>query len=61
MLGITGYSGQDLCDGISRRDILKVGGSAAFGLSLPEMLRLQDVTAAEGARYGARDSARPST
>jgi hypothetical protein len=41
-----------LCDGISRRDILRVGGTAAFGLSLPEMLRLQDVTAAEGARYG---------
>ena len=52
MLGITGHSGRDLCDGISRRDILRVGGTAAFGLSLPEMLRLQDVTAAEGARYG---------
>ena len=52
MLGITGHNGRDLCDGISRRDILKVGGTAAFGLSLPEMLRLQDVTAAEGGRYG---------
>jgi len=52
MLGITGHNGRDLCDGVSRRDILKVGGTAAFGLSLPEMLRLQDVTAAEGARYG---------
>ena len=52
MLGITGHNGRDLCDGISRRDILKVGGSAAFGLSLPEMMRLQDVTAAEDARYG---------
>ncbi len=52
MLGITGHGGRDLCDGVSRRDILRVGGSAALGLSLPEMLRLQDVMAAEGARYG---------
>ena len=52
MLGITGHNGRDLCDGISRRDILKVGGTAAFGLSLPEMLRLQEATAAEDARYG---------
>ena len=52
MLGITGHNGRDLCDGISRRDILKVGGTAAFGLSLPEMLRVQEATAAEDARYG---------
>ncbi len=52
MLGITGRFGQDTCDGFSRRDVLRVGGSAALGLSLPEMLRLQELTAAEDARYG---------
>ncbi|MFP6767180.1 MAG: DUF1501 domain-containing protein [Planctomycetaceae bacterium] len=52
MLGITGCFGQDTCDGFSRRDILRVGGSAALGLSLPEMLRLQQATAAEDVRYG---------
>jgi uncharacterized protein (DUF1501 family) len=52
MLGITGRFGQDTCDGFSRRDLLRVGGSAALGLSLPEMLRLQQATAAEDARYG---------
>ncbi len=52
MLGITGRFGQDTCDGFSRRDILRVGGSAALGLSLPEMLRLQQATAAEDVRYG---------
>ena len=28
-----------LCDGISRRELLRVGGLSAFGLSLPQLLR----------------------
>src|SRR5271167_4684493 len=28
-----------LCDGLSRRDVLRVGGSALIGLSLPGLLR----------------------
>ena len=44
MLRIPGRSGKDLCDpglGATRRDILRVGGSALFGLSLGSMLELQ--------------------
>ena len=28
------------CDGLSRRDVLKVGASGALGLNLPTMLEL---------------------
>ena len=44
MLRIPGRAGKDLCDpglGTTRRDILRVGGSALFGLSLGSMLELQ--------------------
>ncbi len=52
MLRILGQYGKDTCDGyFSRRDLLKVGGSAMAGLSLPGMMRLQQATAEEG-RYG---------
>src|SRR6185503_19346070 len=45
MLCIPGQPGKDLCDrnlGVTRRDILRVGGSAMLGMSLGGMLRLQD-------------------
>ena len=48
MLRIPGRRGRDLCDaGLrpSRRDILRVGSSGLFGLSLGSMLRLQDASA----------------
>ncbi len=52
MLRILGQYGKDTCDGyFSRRDLLKVGGSAMAGLSLPGMMQLQQATAEEG-RYG---------
>ena len=52
MLRILGQYGKDNCDGyVSRRDLLKVGGSAMAGLSLPGMMQLQKATADEG-RYG---------
>jgi hypothetical protein len=45
MLVIPGYSGRDTCDGVTRRDILRVGGSAAFGFSLANLFALQEATA----------------
>lgn len=50
MLIVPGQPGKDLCDrhlGISRRDILRVGGSSLLGLSLGSMLQLQRASAAE--------------
>ena len=44
MLVIPGQRGKDLCDshlGLSRRDLLRVGGSSLLGLSLPAMLQLK--------------------
>lgn len=50
MLTIRGGFGKDTCDGYTRRDLLRVGGSAIFGLSLPNLIRLQKASADEG-RY----------
>src|SRR3954463_8141991 len=44
ILCIPGQPGKDLCDrhlGVTRRDLLRVGGSAFAGLSLGSMLQLQ--------------------
>ena len=41
MLVIPGRSGKDTCDGITRRDLLRVGGSAMIGLTLADILGLQ--------------------
>ncbi|HEV8002310.1 MAG TPA: DUF1501 domain-containing protein [Planctomycetaceae bacterium] len=38
MFSLLGDSGR-LCDGISRRELLRIGGLSALGLSLPELLR----------------------
>ncbi|MFK7817311.1 MAG: DUF1501 domain-containing protein, partial [Planctomycetaceae bacterium] len=53
MLVIPGRPGRDMCDGVDRRELLRIGGSAAFGLSLPNLLRAE-ASASEGeeARYG---------
>jgi hypothetical protein len=48
MLCIPGQPGKDLCDphlGVTRRDILRVGGSGLLGLTLGSMLKLQSVQA----------------
>jgi len=48
MIIVPGQSGKDLCDpqlGMTRRDILRVGGSGLLGLSLGSMLQLQAVSA----------------
>ena len=44
MLSILGQAGKDLCDpslGVSRRSVLRVGGSAMLGASLPDLMQLQ--------------------
>src|SRR5580765_5696306 len=46
MLRILG-SPKRLCSGLTRRDWLRVGGLGLAGLSLPEVLRLQELSAAE--------------
>ncbi len=53
MIIVPGQAGKDLCDrdlGVTRRDLLRVGGSGLLGLSLGSMLQLQSASAAEGAK-----------
>src|SRR5580765_7357979 len=38
-----------LCDGISRRDLLHIGGLGAFGIALDDLLRLQRIQASPAA------------
>src|SRR3954464_7116688 len=45
MLSIPGLPGST-CDGFSRRELLRVGGAGLFGLTLAEVLQLQDATKA---------------
>jgi hypothetical protein len=53
MLVIPGRFGKDTCDGFSRRELLRVGGTSLAGLSLPALLRSERANAAEDAqRYG---------
>src|SRR5271166_2664494 len=54
MLVIPGHPGKDLCDdnlALTRRDVLRVGGTGLLGLTLGSMLRLQ-AKAAEPAGGG---------
>jgi uncharacterized protein (DUF1501 family) len=56
MLRIEGPSGKDLCDkelGVSRRDVLRIGGSGVLGLTLGSMLKLQAASANSEAIGGA--------
>ncbi|MBD3674896.1 MAG: DUF1501 domain-containing protein [Planctomycetaceae bacterium] len=55
MFTVKGHPGKDLCDGhlgVSRRDILRVGGSGMLGLSLGSMLQLQQAQAANAQPTG---------
>jgi hypothetical protein len=48
MFVVPGQPGKDLCDrhlGVTRRDILRVGGSAMLGLTLGQVFRLQSASA----------------
>ena len=51
IIRIPGQPGKDLCDshlGVTRRDVLRVGGSGVLGLSLGSMLQLQSAQANSG-------------
>ena len=55
MLVIPGQSGKDVCDsnlGMTRRDLMRVGGSAMMGMSLGSLLQLQDAAAKESSKGG---------
>ena len=59
MLVIPGQAGKDLCDGqlgITRRDLLRIGGSGMLGLTLGSMFRLKsqakESTASAGPGWG---------
>ncbi len=55
MLVIPGQPGRDLCDphlGVTRRDLLRVGGSALMGVTLGGLLEQKAVTAREGKTTG---------
>ena len=43
MLKIFGKSQGRLCDGVSRRDFLRIGGLSLGGLSLPQLLQAEDL------------------
>jgi uncharacterized protein (DUF1501 family) len=45
MLVIPGRAGKDTCDGITRRDLLRIGGSSVLGLNLAAWLGLQKAVA----------------
>ncbi len=50
MLVIPGQAGKDLCDrtlGISRRALLRVGGSAVMGMTLADLLKARDAQTSE--------------
>jgi uncharacterized protein (DUF1501 family) len=50
MLVVPGQPGKDLCDkhlGVTRRDLLRIGGSAMLGLTLGQMLEIKGASAAE--------------
>jgi len=49
MLSITGSS-QPLCDGISRRELLKIGALSIGGLTLPQLLRAEQAAGIHGSR-----------
>src|SRR2546426_3074456 len=45
MLVIPGQQGKATCDGMTRRELLRVGGSALMGLSLADMFGMQKAQA----------------
>src|SRR5438067_1545518 len=54
MLSIPGRRGR-LCDGVTRRELLQVGGAALLGLSLPEFLAASQASADQQPPKGPND------
>jgi hypothetical protein len=53
MLVIPGPASKDTCDGVTRRELLRIGGSAVLGISLAQILGLQEAQAKkQGANGG---------
>src|SRR5262245_23160818 len=52
MLVIPGRSGKDTCDGITRRELLRVGGSAILGFCLADVLGAEKARAQESTGGG---------
>ncbi len=54
MLVIPGRPGRDTCDGVTRRELLRVGGSALLGVSLANLFQLQEASAksSDASAYG---------
>ena len=52
MLVIPGSKAKDTCDGITRRELLRVGGSTMLGLSLAGLLRTEKAAAAPAVASG---------
>src|SRR5690348_4750371 len=52
MLVIPGQPGRDTCDGLTRRELLRVGGSAVLGISLANLFGLQEASASDASAEG---------
>jgi hypothetical protein len=52
MLVIPGQPGKDTCDGITRRDLLRVGSSAMIGATLADLFSWRTASASEGSTGG---------
>ncbi|MCU0702406.1 MAG: DUF1501 domain-containing protein [Fimbriiglobus sp.] len=52
MLAIPGFESKDTCDGVTRRDLMRIGGSAVFGLSLAQLFALQSAARANSPKEG---------
>ena len=53
MLIIPARPDRSTCDGLTRREMLRVGGSAVFGIGLADLFRLRETSATESGRGGA--------
>src|SRR5215510_15056397 len=54
MLVIPGQGGKATCDGMTRRELMRVGGSALLGLSLADLLKVEQRAAATEPTTNAR-------
>jgi hypothetical protein len=54
VLTLSGKTHGKLCDGVSRRDFMRIGGLAMGGLSLPELLKAEAEATASSATPAVR-------